>query len=223
MKTLAILTGLLTAAIVGLLIFLWTQASDPYLKAIQDDPTALAIPTGIFVSAAIGFLGVILAQLVTSNLAQRRDKEKQSSEKKSLAAGLAGELHAICDRLRVHINLIEDRTQLRVDELEHAGHAGQDPQITDFVIGLYPFLQAPIFEANASNLGQIGPELSNDLAFIYQRIALWQNLESKRPHRTLGTYRRSIPILKADHQRFCEAQAKLRQLAGLGPQKAATR
>ncbi len=165
---------------------------------------------GIIIAAVIGFHGIKHAQLTNGRLARERDAELRNQEAKALAAALSGELYTIARYSRAHLGLIDSRIEWWKKQADEKGIPHEQYEIKSRIIGLYPVIETPIFEANASRLGLLGPSLAAELAFIYQTISIWRRLETLQPYRTLATYIKSISGVTEDVEGFENVAERLR-------------
>ncbi|WP_459906481.1 hypothetical protein [Caballeronia sp. HLA56] len=108
-------------------------------------------------TAILGFVGVLAGGYVNNFIAvdYRRFRDAQG-----LAAALAGELNSHLVQLAWIVTQMQNLTQYAGKEISYA---------TDYEIP-----GSPLFNANTTNIGLLGPDLAGRTAWTYDRLAAFR-------------------------------------------------
>ena len=136
-------------------------------------------------AAFLGFLGgTIINHLLTLN----REKRREKNDAQALAVVLASELQGMAVATREHLALFKSRIDIWSQEANEISRSPDEVEIPPQVVGLYPIMETPAYDATVGNLGILPLKLAQESTAIYQRVATWRRLEHVQPRRWLSTY-----------------------------------
>ena len=129
-----------------------------WLSGMSSDVlNGLMIFSGVVISAAVGFTGLIINSNQQDRLRREAINEQREHERITLAAALAGEARSN----RAHV----------IGIARPAGRRADQGLATNF---RWPEGSSVIFKANAGSVGLLGPELAVLLTELYGKLDLWR-------------------------------------------------
>ncbi len=194
-------SGLLAGILIGVLVMMGISSQD----------------LGAWATIFAAFLGFLGGTFINHKLTLTREKRREELEARAVATLLASELQGVAEVTREHVALNEQRIKGWRADADGEGCTPEELTIKSPVVGLYPVVGTPAFDASVARVGMLPIELVRDLTEIYQRIATWRRLEAIQPRRWLSTYIENQPRTTASVERMEDVAKRLFVFAGMNP------
>ena len=172
---------------------------------------------GAWATIFAAFLGFLGGTIINHKLTLTREKRREELEARAVATLLASELQGVAKVTREHVALNEQRIKGWRADADREGRTPEELTIESPVVGLYPVVGTPAFDASVARVGMLPIELVRDLTELYQRIATWRRLEAIQPRRWLSTYIENQPRTTALAERMEDVAKRLFVFAGMNP------